>query len=105
MMGADMGGRAFTSVVIGFIGILASSSAYGACSKPQAPSCALEGAFAKAQDQDQCRLQMVPYKGEMERFAECLKTEGQDEKPALDELQHALAEFNRRSRELPADDL
>jgi len=50
-------------------------------------------------------LQMLPYKGGMEAFAECLKGEGQDEMPALTELDHTLAEFNRRSRQLPADDL
>lgn len=101
-LGVDMAGKAFVYAVIG---ILAASSAHGACTKPQAPSCAITGAFAKAWDQDQCRQQMLPYKGSMENFAECLKGEGQDEKPALDELAHTLAEFNRRSRELPADNL
>lgn len=97
-----MRGAAF---VFATIGVLAAGPACGACNKPAAPSCAIEGAFAKPRDQDQCRLQMLPYRGAMELFAECLKGEGQDEKPALAELEHTLAEFNRRSRELPADGL
>lgn len=98
-----MGGKAFACAAA--ISLLAAGSAYGACAKPEAPSCAITGAFAKARDQDQCRQQMLPYKGDMEDFAACLKREGQDDKPALDELEYTLAEFNRRSRELPADDL
>ena len=91
--------------VIATVAIVAANPTHAACSKPQAPSCAIEGAFAQPRDQDECRLQMLPYKGGMEAFAECLKAEGQDELPALSELDHTLAEFNRRSRELPADDL
>ena len=85
--------------------VVAANPTHAACSKPQAPSCAIEGAFAQPRDQDECRLQMLPYKGGMEAFAECLRGEGQDEMLALTELDHTLAEFNRRSRQLPADDL
>jgi hypothetical protein len=94
-----------TLLVVAIIGLLSANLAEAACTKPQAPVCALQGSFAKASDQDQCRLQMLPYRGAMETFAECLKQEGRDDKPALDELEYTLAEFNRRSRELPADDL
>ena len=93
------------ALVYATIGIFAASLSYAACSKPQAPSCAIEGAFAKARDQDQCRVQMLGYHGDMEVFAQCLRDEGRDEKPALDELEYTLSEFNRRSRELPTDDL
>src|SRR5688572_29379096 len=71
--------------VIATVALLAATQSYAACTKPQTPSCAIEGKFAKAADQDRCRLQMLPYQGAMEAFAECLKGEGQDEKPALDE--------------------
>ena len=87
------------------VGVGAGGSSYAACSKPQAPSCAIEGAFAKARDQDQCRLRMLDYQGGMEDFAQCLRNEGRDEKSAVDELAYTLSEFNRRSRELPSDGL
>jgi hypothetical protein len=93
------------SMVLMTVAVLAAGPAYAACSKPQAPTCAIEGTFAKAWDQDQCRKQMIDYKGGMEAFAQCLEGDGQNQKPALDELEHTLAEFNRRSRELPADGL
>jgi hypothetical protein len=97
-----MRGAAFA---YGVIGILAASSSYGACTKPPAPSCAIEGAFASAQQWDQCRLQMLAYKGGMENFAGCLREEQGDDAPAIAELEYTLSEFNRRSRELPPDGL
>jgi hypothetical protein len=48
---------------------------------------------------------MIEYKGWMEAFAQCARDERQDDQPALAEFERTLAEFNRRSRELPADDL
>jgi hypothetical protein len=87
------------------IGVLAIGPAFGACTKPAAPRCAIEGAFAKPWDQDQCRRQMIDYNRDMGAFAQCLKDDGQDEKSAREELATTLSEFNRRSRELPADDL
>jgi hypothetical protein len=48
---------------------------------------------------------MIDYNRDMGAFAQCLKDDGQDEKSARDELAYTLSEFNRRSRELPADDL
>ncbi len=97
-----MRGAAFACAAIGLFAI---DPSYGACSKPQAPSCAVEGAFASARDQDRCRQQMLDYKGEMEGFAGCLRDEGRDEQSAITELEYILSEFNRRSRELPGDDL
>jgi hypothetical protein len=87
------------------VGIFAANSAFAACSKPEAPSCAIEGAFASAQEWDRCRLQMIAYKGGMEAFGECLREEKQDEQAAVEELEFTLSEFNRRSRELPDDGL
>jgi hypothetical protein len=87
------------------VAVLAVTPTYAACSKPQAPTCAVEGAFASAAEQDQCRKQMLVYKGGMEVFAQCVREEKRDDQPAIAELEHTLAEFNRRSRELPADDM
>jgi hypothetical protein len=98
--GKVMRGIAFGCAVIG---IFAAAPSY-ACNKPQAPSCAIEGAFASARDQDQCRRRMLDYNGGMEDFAQCLRDEGRDEQPALKELEYTLSEFNRRSRELPNKD-
>ena len=95
-----MRGIAFGCAVIG---VFVAAPSY-ACNKPQAPSCAVEGAFASARDQDRCRQQILDYKGEMEDLAQCLRGEGRDEQPALKELEYTLSEFNRRSRELPNKD-
>jgi hypothetical protein len=86
------------------IGILAAAPSY-ACTNPQAPRCAVDGSFASARSQDDCRKLMLVYHGQMEVFAQCLRDAGRDEQSALAELEHTLAEFNRRSRDLPADDL
>jgi hypothetical protein len=48
--------------------------------------------------------QMLDYKGGMEALAQCLKDDGRDAGPAIDELAYTLSEFNRRSRELPNDE-
>jgi hypothetical protein len=71
------------------------------CSKPEAPSCAIErGRFAGLDDYDQCRMLMLKYKGGMEGYADCLDgasrpTEGQS---ARDELEANLVQFNRKAR-------
>jgi hypothetical protein len=78
--------------------------AHGACTTPPAPACAIAGAFASASDQDACRQQMIAYKSDMEERAKCLRDEGGDGQAASAELEHVLAEFNRRSRELPAQE-
>lgn len=94
--------RIFTFVAVG---LLMSSPTQGACVKPIAPSCAIKGAFASAAEWDQCRYQMIAYKGGMEVFALCLQEEGQDGRLAEQELENVLSEFNLRSRALPDDGL
>lgn len=80
-------------------GILLAAPAYAACTKPDVPACATQrGAFAGESDFDQCRNQMLAYKGGMEILAACLKEEKKDDKPANDELEDVLAKFNRRAR-------
>jgi hypothetical protein len=83
------------------IGILIAGPSYGACTKPEAPVCGQQpGAFASPADFDQCRIQMISYKGGMETFADCLQKEGQSaqEQSAREELDTVLAQFNRRAR-------
>jgi hypothetical protein len=87
------------------VGVLMVGPSHGACTKPDAPSCAITGAFVSAAEWDRCRIQMLSYKGGMEIFAGCLREEGRDEQLALQELEYTLSEFNRRSRELPPDGL
>ena len=87
--------------VVTCIGILIAGPSYGACTKPEAPSCALQtGGFAGEAVFDSCRLQMISYRGGMEALAECHQKDGQptQEKAARDELESVLVRFNRRAR-------
>jgi hypothetical protein len=89
------------SLVLVIAGILVAGPSYGACTKPEAPSCALQtGAFAGQAIFDSCRLEMIAYRRTMEAFAECHQKDGQaaQEKAARDELEDVLARFNRRAR-------
>lgn len=88
-------------LVLVIAGILVAGPSYGACTKPEAPSCALQtGAFAGQAIFDSCRLEMIAYRRTMEAFAECHQKDGQaaQEKAARDELVDVLARFNRRAR-------
>jgi hypothetical protein len=88
-------------LVFASIEILMAAPVYGACTKPDAPSCATQrSAFTDVDDFDQCRLQMLSYRDGMEAFASCLQQDGQSsqEKSARDELQDILSRFNRRAR-------
>jgi hypothetical protein len=89
------------SMLLVIAGILVAGPSYGACTKPEAPSCALQtGAFAGGAVFDSCRLEMISYRRAMEALAECHQTDGQaaQEKAARDELEDVLARFNRRAR-------
>ena len=83
------------------IGILIAGPSHGACTKPEAPVCGQQpGPFAGPADFDECRLQMISYKGAMETLADWLQNEGQSgqEQSAREELEAVLARFNRRAR-------
>lgn len=89
------------SWVLVIAAILVAGPSYGACTKPDAPSCALQtGAFAGEAVFDSCRLEMISYRRTMEALAECHQKDGQlaQEKAARDELDDVLARFNRRAR-------
>ena len=89
------------SLVVGIAAILIAEPSYGACTKPEAPSCAAQtGAFASEADFDACRMPMLSYRSGMEAFAECVQKDGQaeQEKAARDELENVLVQFNRRAR-------
>jgi hypothetical protein len=89
------------NLVLIIAGIVIAGPSYGACTKPEAPSCALQtGGFAGEAVFDSCRLAMISYRSEMEAFAECAQKDGQaaQEKAARDELEDVLARFNRRAR-------
>jgi hypothetical protein len=84
-----------------YLAAVAGAQAQGTCSKPQAPACAVErGQFDGQAGYDQCRMQMLAYKGGMEGYADCLDqasrpTDGQS---ARDELEAILTTFNRKAR-------
>ena len=90
------------STAIAFaIAVLTAGSAHGACLKPETPSCAIaQGPFPRAADYEECRHRMIAYKAGMESLASCLKDDGQAEaeRQAMDELESALSQFNRRAR-------
>jgi hypothetical protein len=82
-------------------GLFIAGPSYGACTKPEAPSCARQtGPFAGDAVFDSCRLEMISYRAAMEAVAECHQKDGEaaQEKAARDELEDALARFNRRAR-------
>jgi hypothetical protein len=89
------------SLVLVIAGILIAGPSYGACTKPEAPACAMQtGAFAGEAVFDSCRLAMISYRTGMDAFAECVQKDGQadQEKAARAELENVLAQFNRRAR-------
>jgi hypothetical protein len=98
-------GKVIRVIFFAAIGLLMSRPSQGACTKPDAPSCAIEGAFASVSDWDRCRIQMIAYKGGMETFIACLQKDGQDGETTERELEYTLSEFNRRSRALPDEGL
>jgi hypothetical protein len=96
--------RARTASVVAasvYVAALTGAYAQGMCPKPETPACAIErGRFARDADYDQCRVQMITYKRDMESYAECLDgasrpTDGQS---ARDALEKDLAQFNRKAR-------
>jgi hypothetical protein len=90
-----------TAFAFAALGVLIAGPSHGACTRPETPSCAIEkGPFPRGADYDACRHLMIAYKGGMERFASCLKDDGQSEaeRQSVDELESALSQFNRRAR-------
>jgi hypothetical protein len=96
--------RARTGSVVAasvYVAALAGAYAQGMCPKPETPACAVErGRFAREDDYEKCRIQMITHKGGMEDYAQCLDGGGRptDGQSARDELEKDLALFNRKAR-------
>ncbi|MGC2775744.1 MAG: hypothetical protein WA418_08935 [Bradyrhizobium sp.] len=71
-----------------------------ACSKPEAPACALETIpFVGMQDFDACRMQMLAFRDRMDAYASCRgETSSDDEKAARADYEDIRVRFNRRAR-------
>jgi hypothetical protein len=86
-------------VAIGF-GFFAVTASHGACSKPEAPSCALARTpFASETTFDECRMAMLKFRDAMDDYASCLGASSADqEKAAHDEYENVRVRFNQRAR-------
>ena len=93
-----MRGGAFFAAI--GLGVLAVSASQGACSKPEAPSCALERIpFASDKAFDDCRIAMLKFRDAMEAYASCLgETSAEQKKAAQDEYENVRVRFNQRAR-------
>jgi hypothetical protein len=70
-----------------------------ACPKPDTPACAIQTVpFAKDQDADNCRKEMLLFRIAMDVYALCLGvTSPDDEKAARDGYEDVRMRFNRRA--------
>jgi hypothetical protein len=82
------------------LAVLAVTTSQGACLKPDAPNCALERVpFASDKAADDCRKDMVKFRGAMDSYATCLAGISTDqEKAARDDYEDVRVQFNRRAR-------
>lgn len=81
-------------------GLFIAEPSRAACIKPEIPACAVQkGPFPKDIDADNCRKDMIAYKGGMEAYSSCLgEGQPQEKQSAGAELESALAQYNRRAR-------
>jgi hypothetical protein len=86
--------------VLTLLGCLAATCAYAACDKPAVLACAIATVpFAKDQDADDCRKEMLRFRDAMDVYASCLgSTSPADEKAARDEYEDIRMRFNKRAR-------
>ena len=82
------------------LSVLAATASQGACSKPEAPSCAFERIpFASEAVFDNCRNDMLKFRDAMDGYASCLgETSTDQEKAARDEYENVRVRFNQRAR-------
>jgi hypothetical protein len=93
-----MHGKAILAAIgLGFSAVTASQ---GACSKPEAPSCAFERIpFASETVFDSCRNDMLKFRDAMDGYASCLDETSTDQaKAARDEYESVRSRFNQRAR-------
>jgi hypothetical protein len=93
-----MRGSAFLAAV--GLSFLAVTASYGACLKPEAPSCALERIpFASDKAADDCRKDMLKFRDAMDGYASCQRDVSADqEKAARDDYEDVRVRFNQRAR-------
>lgn len=93
-----MHGSAFFATI--GLGVLAVTASQGACSKPEAPSCAFERIpFASEATFDACRMEMIKFRDAMDDYASCLAEVSADQaKAARDEYENVRVRFNQRAR-------
>ena len=93
-----MHGSAFFAAI--GLGLLAVTASQGACSKPDAPSCAFERVpFASEAVFDNCRNEMLKFRDAMDDYASCLgETSAEQEKAARGEYENVRIRFNQRAR-------
>jgi hypothetical protein len=93
-----MHGNAFFAAI--GLGLLTVTTSQGACSRPEAPSCAFERIpFASETAFDACRMEMIKYRDAMDDYASCLGEASADqEKAARDEYENVRVRFNQRAR-------
>jgi hypothetical protein len=87
----------FVAVGLALVTVTASQ---GACSKPEAPSCAFERIpFASEMVFDGCRMEMIKFRDAMDNYASCLAEVSADQaKAARDEYENVWVRFNQRAR-------
>jgi hypothetical protein len=93
-----MHGSAFFTAI--GLAVLAVTPSQGACVKPDAPNCALERIpFKSDTAADDCRKEMLKFRGAMDGYASCLREISADqEKAARSEYEAVRTQFNRRAR-------
>jgi hypothetical protein len=82
------------------LAVLAVAPSQGACSKPDAPSCALERIpFATDMAANDCRKDIIRFRDAMDRYASCLgEVSADQEKAARDDYEEVRIRFNKRAR-------
>lgn len=93
-----MHGSAFLAAI--GVAVLAAAPSHAACSKPDAPACALERIpFASDLAADDCRKDMLKFRDAMGAYASCLgETSADQEKAARNDYDDVRIRFNKRAR-------
>ena len=93
-----MHGNAFFAAI--GLAVLTITPSQGACSKSDAPNCALERVpFVSDKAADDCRKDMVKFRDAMDGYASCLRDISADqEKAARDDYENVRVQFNQRAR-------
>jgi hypothetical protein len=94
-------------IVLMFATLSIADHSFAYCSKPSAPSCALQyGAFDDQWEFDRCKRDIESFKNEVENFMRCNNDEAErairrannENQSASSEYSDAVSSFNRRAR-------